>query len=399
MRIYVSSTQKDLLDHRASVARVLRQMGHEVIGMEEYTAEGVPPLDRCLRDARNADLYVGIFAWQYGHVPKKFEGAAAPKWPPKTKLGKTSITEFEFRTAARKRPLVFLAQNGAAWPTQFIDSISGANRYGARIRALRAELSEAWLAGFFTTPEDLARQVAAAVHRRELDDRINTLGPDLPAAAMQSLMIGGAIRDSALKAIKASLLAVANMKALRIDLKEGNYWWSTRLFFLACIADSLTATQLFIFLEQGDRYIGVATPATVRDRLARSSHLLREFDKTCQTKPVAQHDLSSALDVRAEQWNSIFATPKVQENSVMTFVNKRDLRRWLGADLIERSIEQEERLQTAGYLKAFLDWPHAVAPVTSNGKLKTIVDRSVLVEHLASLFVRDLALSIRQFRP
>jgi hypothetical protein len=398
MRIYLSSTQTDLLEYRAAAARVLRQMGHEVIGMEEYTAEGVPPLDRCLRDAANADLYVGIFAWQYGHVPKEFKGATATKWPTKTELGKTSITEFEFRAAARKKPLVFL-QDGAAWPTRYMDSISGANRYGARIRALRAELSESWLAGSFTTPEDLARQVAAAVHRRELDDRMTTLGPDLPATAIQSLMIGGAIRDTALDTIKASLLAAANMKALRIDRKKGHYWWSTRLFFLSCIADTLTATQLLIFLENRNRFVGVATPATVRDRLTRSSHLLREFDQICQIKPVAQHDLDSALVVRAKEWNSVFEKAKTQEKDVKTFVNKRDLRRWLGDDLIERSIEKEERVQTAGYLKAFLDWPHAVAPVTSNGKLDTLVDRAVLIERLAKLFVRDLALSIRQFRP
>ena len=50
MRIYLSSTYVDLVEHRAAVARVLRQMGHEVIGMEEYVAEGARPIDRCLAD-------------------------------------------------------------------------------------------------------------------------------------------------------------------------------------------------------------------------------------------------------------------------------------------------------------------------------------------------------------
>ena len=399
MRIYLSSTQRDLIEHRAAAARVLRQMGHQVIGMEEYTAEGVPPIDRCIRDAANADVYVGIFAWQYGHVPKKLEGAVPPTLPANTKPGQTSITEFEFRAAATKKPLVFLLHDTAIWPTQFVDAISGANNYGARIRALRAELRENWLAGFFTTPEDLARQVAAAVYRRELDDRIAALGSSLPADAMQPLMTGGSIRDSGFPQIKASLLATVDMKALRIDLKEGNYWWSTRLFFLACIAEGMTATQLFIFLEKGDAFIGVATPATVRDRLARSSHLLREFDQACQTQPVNLHDLSGAIDARATQWDQVFAKAQVQEQDVKTLVNKRDLCRWLGSDLIQRSIGQEESLQTAGYLKAFLDWPFAVAPVTSNGKLTKTADRAMLIEHFAHLFVNDLTLSLRQYRP
>ena len=44
MRIYLSSTYTDLVEYRAAVARLLRQMGHEVIGMEEYVAEGSRPL-------------------------------------------------------------------------------------------------------------------------------------------------------------------------------------------------------------------------------------------------------------------------------------------------------------------------------------------------------------------
>ena len=35
MKIYLSSTFEDLRDYRAAVDRVLRQMGHDVIGMEQ----------------------------------------------------------------------------------------------------------------------------------------------------------------------------------------------------------------------------------------------------------------------------------------------------------------------------------------------------------------------------
>ena len=68
-RIYLSSTFQDLKDHREEVARSLRQLRHEVVGMEEYVADGSRPLAKCLRDiagdpAQNlpaCDLYVGIF--------------------------------------------------------------------------------------------------------------------------------------------------------------------------------------------------------------------------------------------------------------------------------------------------------------------------------------------------
>src|SRR5215213_4640270 len=69
VKIYISSTYQDLVDHRGAVDRALRRMGHDVIGMEQYVAEGNRPLDRCLADVRLADLYVVIAGWRYGYVP------------------------------------------------------------------------------------------------------------------------------------------------------------------------------------------------------------------------------------------------------------------------------------------------------------------------------------------
>ena len=52
MKVYISSTYQDLIDHRAAVDRTLRRMGHDVIGMEQYIAEGSKPVDRCKADVR-----------------------------------------------------------------------------------------------------------------------------------------------------------------------------------------------------------------------------------------------------------------------------------------------------------------------------------------------------------
>ncbi len=69
MKIYLSSTFEDLRDYRAAVDRVLRQMGHDVIGMEQYVAEQSTPLARSTDDVRSADVYVVLVAWRYGYVP------------------------------------------------------------------------------------------------------------------------------------------------------------------------------------------------------------------------------------------------------------------------------------------------------------------------------------------
>ena len=95
---------------------------------------------------------------------------AIPAGNPVGTPARVSITESEFRKAAGKRPLVFTLDPKASWPVQYVDALSGTPEDAAAVKRLRDELSSQWLAGFFTTPEDLARQVSAAVYRREITD-------------------------------------------------------------------------------------------------------------------------------------------------------------------------------------------------------------------------------------
>ena len=44
-RIYVSSTFVDLEEHRAKLIETLRQLGHDVVAMENYVAENQIPLE------------------------------------------------------------------------------------------------------------------------------------------------------------------------------------------------------------------------------------------------------------------------------------------------------------------------------------------------------------------
>lgn len=163
-RIYLSSTFQDLKDHREEVARSLRQLRHEVVGMEDYVADGSRPLAKCLRDiagdpAQNlppCDLYVGIFAKRYGYVPDE---PANPE--------KRSITEAEYRTAlsalTAEQCLIFLLDPKTPWAEEFMDVATGENGAGAKIKALREELGKAHTVSFFKGPTELAGVVANAV--------------------------------------------------------------------------------------------------------------------------------------------------------------------------------------------------------------------------------------------
>jgi hypothetical protein len=383
MRIYLSSTYTDLVEHRAAVARLLRQMGHEVIGMEEYVAEGSRPLARCLKDVDSAAIYIGIFAWRYGYAPPS---PAVSPGDPVGAPARVSITESEFRRAAGKRPLVFMLDPKASWPVQYIDALSGTPEDAAAVKRLRDELSSQWLAGFFTTPEDLARQVSAAVYRREVTDRLGTISA--APGLTESLMYGGPISDSTLFSLQTSLVRAPELRVLTVDLKDGNYWWSTRLFFLAAVAGELAGTRLLIFTENGERYLGAATTAAVRDRLASMSTPLRQFLDQCRQQAVTALDLARALDQRATLWNIIM--PQAIEDAERAFVTARDLRRWLGDDLLENSVVQDGDVVSNELLRSIVTWPHPYVPITEGGNLRKVVARASVADNLARIFVESL---------
>lgn len=69
MRIFVSSSFEDLADYRAAAIRVLRQLGHEVVAMENMVAGASAPLHKVLEMVDRCEAYLGIFAWRYGYVP------------------------------------------------------------------------------------------------------------------------------------------------------------------------------------------------------------------------------------------------------------------------------------------------------------------------------------------
>ena len=159
-RIYISSTYQDLKAFREAVYRALRRMRHDVMAMEDYVATDQRPLDKCLADVADCDVYVGIFAWRYGYIPPG---------------QKKSITELEFRQAVTggKECLVFLLDEKIDQPRASMGGVTSEDDGGERISALRDELKRDYTVSFFETPEDLAVKVSAAVSIWEKKQRVS----------------------------------------------------------------------------------------------------------------------------------------------------------------------------------------------------------------------------------
>jgi hypothetical protein len=146
--IYLSSTYEDLKDYRSAVFEALRKAGYEVKAMEDYVATDRRPVDKCLADVAEADIYVGLFAFRYDYVPPAEHGNPDG----------FSITELEFRHAEKlgKPCLVFTMNEDTPLPSKFIEKSEPINR-------LRDYLLKEKTVSLFSSPYELASLVQAAV--------------------------------------------------------------------------------------------------------------------------------------------------------------------------------------------------------------------------------------------
>ena len=66
--VFISSTYRDLKDHRREVWDSLKQFNVTVRGMEEFGARTAGALETCLAEVEQSDVYVGIIAYRLGSV-------------------------------------------------------------------------------------------------------------------------------------------------------------------------------------------------------------------------------------------------------------------------------------------------------------------------------------------
>lgn len=149
MKIFLSSTFRDLESHRSVLLDTLRKMGPDIriLAMEDFGASASAPIELSLKKVKEADIYVGVFGWRYGTIDAR---------------SNMSITEAEYRTALAKRipVLLYMASEDYAVKPSAVEVGEGA----IRIATLKKEMAANHVIQPFATPEDLSRRVATDIH-------------------------------------------------------------------------------------------------------------------------------------------------------------------------------------------------------------------------------------------
>lgn len=146
MRVFVSSTKDDLVDHRQAVAERLQEMGQIAGRMEVFGARPTSPLETSLAEVASSHLFVGIYAHHYGSIAES----------------NISFTEREYDEAVRrgKPVLAFIVDDDFDWKVRFVDGEPGRTR----LADLKARLRREHTVATFGSPDDLALKVEAGVN-------------------------------------------------------------------------------------------------------------------------------------------------------------------------------------------------------------------------------------------
>ena len=151
--VMISSTARDLPDHRQGVLDACLRQGMFPQMMEHLPALDANAIQASLDMVDKADIYLGIFAYRYGYVPKGYD---------------ISITEMEYnRAVGRGIPrLIFIMHAEHPLKAADVDTGEGA----AKVEALKKRAGSERVVNFFKSPDDLRALVVTSLSQYHKPD-------------------------------------------------------------------------------------------------------------------------------------------------------------------------------------------------------------------------------------
>lgn len=144
LKIFLSSTIADLGEARERVLKYLQVLSSGVISMEIFGSDESNPKEFCLNQARQCNLFIGVYAERYGTIDKETD---------------LSITELEYNEAFNMLEngqliglLIYMIDPQASWPLTFIDRDPTDVR---KLQAFKQKITMKHTITFFKCTEDL----------------------------------------------------------------------------------------------------------------------------------------------------------------------------------------------------------------------------------------------------
>jgi hypothetical protein len=170
-------------------------------------------------------------------------------------------------------------------------------------------------------------------------------------------------------------------KILRIDLRDDKYWWSTRLFLVAALADDFTDVEALVFVRAGDEqiFVGIATPRDVRKTLADNFPPANYEDpyRAAPAAAAAHGDPCAAAIGIIDKWQDAVDQTLGAEAEIKHIVSSSNLRLWMRCRLDTRSVPAGQL--TADKQYRIIAHDRRYVALTKGPRLEQVVDRDGLV--------------------
>ncbi len=350
LRVYVSSTYEDLKDFRAKVIEGLRRGGYELVTMEDYPAFDQRPLAKCLADVASCQIYVGILAKRYGHVPTK------------DNPDKRSITEREYLQATQSRlpRLVFQLDPETPWLDKFNDRLAKGRDRGKNIERFRAHVGKEHGNRYFSGPDELAKLVLEAISAWEKEHPATLPGsPSTPPPSAPAFRWPSAGDFAALIAAKregfsgrewlfAEVDAWAADSASRALLIRADYGVGKSAFLAELVARNPGGAVVAWHFCQHDTRQTLRRGAFVRNLAGQLRDSLPAYREAVEARPELQERLDRALEDPGSAFEAALLNP-------LATLSAPPAPRLILIDALDEALEVDrEEAQRVGNLVALL---------------------------------------------
>jgi len=355
MKLYLSSTYIDLKRHRAALGSGLRKSGYEVVMMEEYVARDQRVEFACKGDVVACDVYVGVFAWRYGHIPSD----ANPE--------RLSVTEMEYAAAGAKpmTRLTFLLEDRARWPMARKDADL------TRINDLRGRLQKQ-CSGYFATSDQLTVEVQAALRVHE------SARLAVQLEAVDVMLKAQELGPSYMMSIKDKLRLLGEADFVEVQIGP-TPWWNTRLYLVAALAHELGRTRGFVFVDSDVKYLLVASPSEICHRLALRWPALEQAYKNLRREVTAVERIEDEIWRYPQLVSEAFGS---DEQVAKHCLSARDLEYELGIARDAEAVDVREKNQRF-LQREILGRQTRFVALLRDHRLEGLVDRELLAERVA----------------
>jgi hypothetical protein len=160
LKVFLSSTFRDLVPERKAVLEALQKKQMSTIAMEYFVASPNTPRETALEKLRNSDVMILVIGFNSGTLLPDGSGSTY------------TSAEYDELLRLRKDPLVFikLKKQGRARLPSWHNEEKDANK-SAALDDFKARVCEKWTPDYFTTPDGLALAVIQALDQWEARGR------------------------------------------------------------------------------------------------------------------------------------------------------------------------------------------------------------------------------------